>query len=402
LTATRTKVILFIQPVAEQGGSDHALARMVRSLANDGWDCHIALPAPSPLTEEFAAAGATMHVIPMRRITTSGRPVRWVAYVAGWPLAVVRLVRLARRVGADVIHSNSLHSWYGWAAAAWLRRPHVWHAREIVTQSSRALRLERGLARRFAVRVIAISAAVAAQLDPRNVVVLFDEPDPAEFHPGRAGQFRLQVGIPDDVPLVGTAGRIDTWKGIDVLLDAVPSMQAARPDLQVVIAGSLVQNKEAYSGRLAARVATMPGVHWLGPRTDMADLMADLDIFVLPSTQPEPFGLVLVEALASGVPVVATAAGGPVEILGEVESAAGRLVPPGDAAALAAAVRDLLGESRDGPTSTATRRARPRLRQVTSPSFAALFDQVVTDVTPLSAPWPRGRGRKARRRNAPR
>jgi glycosyltransferase involved in cell wall biosynthesis len=322
--------------------------------------------------------------------------------VARWPLAVVRLVRLARRVGADVIHSNSLHSWYGWAAAAWLRRPHVWHAREIVTQSSRALRLERGLARRFAVRVIAISAAVAAQLDPRNVVVLFDEPDPAEFHPGRAGQFRVQVGIPDDVPLVGTAGRIDTWKGIDVLLDAVPSMQAVRPDLQVVIAGSLVQNKEAYSDRLAARAATMPGVHWLGPRTDMADLMADLDIFVLPSTQPEPFGLVLVEALASGVPVVATAAGGPVEILGEVESAAGRLVPPGDAAALAAAVRDLLGDSRDGPTSTATRRALPRLRQVTSPSFAALFDQVVADVTPLSAPWRRGRGREARRRNAPR
>ena len=47
---------------------------MVRSLANAGWECHVALPAPSPLAEEFAAAGASLHVVPMRRITTSGRP----------------------------------------------------------------------------------------------------------------------------------------------------------------------------------------------------------------------------------------------------------------------------------------------------------------------------------------
>src|SRR6516162_2300572 len=100
LSATRTRVILSIQPVAERGGSDHALAGMVRSLTHQGWECHIALPGPSPLAEEFVAAGASLHVVPMRRITTSGWRGRWVAYGLGWPVAIVRLVRLARRVDA--------------------------------------------------------------------------------------------------------------------------------------------------------------------------------------------------------------------------------------------------------------------------------------------------------------
>jgi len=347
---------------------------MVRSLTHQGWECHIALPGPSPLAEEFVAAGASLHVVPMRRITTSGRRGRWVAYGLGWPVAIVRLVRLARRVGASVIHSNSLHSWYGWAVAALLGRPHVWHAREIVVQSTRALQLERWLAHHFATEVIAISSAVGAQLDPGNVVVALDQPDPAVFHPGMAGRFRAKVGIPDDVPLIGSVGRIDTWKGVDVLLDAVPSLQAARPGLQVVIAGSAVQGKEAYAQQLASRAALIPGIHWVGDRADVADLLADLDVFVLPSVQPEPFGLSLVEALASGVPAVATAHGGPLEILDGLGPDAGRLVPPGNPDALAAAAIDLLPRL---PSSPGARRSRRVLRVAEPPPFPHLFDEAL-------------------------
>jgi glycosyltransferase involved in cell wall biosynthesis len=335
----------------------------------------------------------------MRRITTSGGPGRWVTYGLGWPIAIVRLVRLARRVRAGVIHSNSLHSWYGWAVAALLRRPHVWHAREIVVQSAGALQLERWLAHHFATEVIAISSAVAAQLDPGNLVVALDQPDPEAFHPGRAGRFRAKAGVADDVPLIGSAGRIDTWKGVDVLLDAVPSLQAARPDLEVVIAGAPVQGKEAYAGQLASRAGRMAGVHWVGARADVADLLADLDVFVLPSVQPEPFGLSLVEALASGVPAVATAHGGPVEVLDGLGPEAGRLVPPGNPDALATAAIELLP---GGPSSTGARRARPVLREVGPSPFPRLFDEALDRFSRTSRRWRRDRGRPGRPRNAPR
>ncbi|MGH9056980.1 MAG: glycosyltransferase family 4 protein [Acidimicrobiales bacterium] len=364
-----------MQPVSDGGGSEHALISMLRQLSEDGWDCHVAVPSSPRLAAGYASAGAHLHVVPMARLTTSGTVTRWVAYAVKWPFSVLRLAALARRVGATVIHTNSLHSWYGWAVAAFLRRPHVWHAREIVFQSGAALALERWLAARFATAVIAVSAAVAAQLDPVNVTVITDEADPSVFHPGRAGRFRPQAGIDDAVALVGSVARIDTWKGFDTLLDAVPTIRADRPDVEVVVAGGTVAGKEWYGSQLRARAAGTHGVRWLGQRDDVADLMADLDVFVQVSTEPEPFGLVVVEALASGVPVVAGAEGGPLEILGAgtgTPTSAGRLVPPGDPGALAAAVLSLLPP---GPSSTPRRLARVALRSPMTGCFTELFDR---------------------------
>ena len=348
---------------------------MIRQLTADGWECHVVVPGPARLASEYGAAGAVLHVVPMASLTTSGSSWRWLRFAAEWPFTVARLARLARRLDADVVHSNSLHSWYGWAAAVLARRPHVWHAREIVFQSRAALAVERFLARHFATRVIAVSEAVAAQLDPVNVVVVRDDADPARFRPDRAGAFRVRVGVADEVPLIGSVGRIDTWKGLDVLLDAFDTVAGARAGVELVVAGAAVPGKEAYEAGLRGRAAGLPGVHWLGPRSDIPDLMADLDLFVLASTSPEPFGLVVVEALASGVPVVASAAGGPLEVLEPAARAGpvpqGRLVPPGDAAALAEAVLQLL--PRD--SSVRHRRARSRLRQPAPGGLAAVFDQ---------------------------
>src|SRR5204863_82951 len=91
---------------------------------------------------------------------------------------------------------------YGWAAALLARRPHIWHAREIVVQSAAALRLERFLARHFATVVVAISEAVAAGLHPANVEVVLDDVDEAEFGPDHAGVARgaLAEALADRLP----------------------------------------------------------------------------------------------------------------------------------------------------------------------------------------------------------
>jgi glycosyltransferase involved in cell wall biosynthesis len=378
------RTVLSVQPVAERGGSDQALLRLARQLAEAGWAVHVALPGSSPMADEFTAAGVTLHVVPMRRVSTSHGFASWLAYLLAWPVSVARLWWLTRKVRADVVHSNSLHSWYGWAAAWAARRPHVWHAREIVVQSGAALRLERALARRFAQRVLAVSAAVAAQLDPGNVLVVHEEADPAEFFPGRAGRARGGFGLPDDALVVGYVGRVDTWKGVDVLLDAIPELrreraQAARPgeggrEVAVVVARGTVADKERYAEALAARAREL-GAHWLGPLPgpSAGDLIADLDCLVYPSTEPEPWGLVLVEALASGTPAVGTDAGGAREILAGLPARAGRLVPPRDASALATAVAGLLPPS----TSSELRRARPVLRTGEPAPYPELFEAEV-------------------------
>src|SRR5437764_8730864 len=93
LTATRTIRILSVQPVAERGGSDQALLRLVRSLPPGEFEFHIALPGPSPLAADYEAAGATLHEVPMRRLSTSHHSTAWAAYAAGWPVAVASLTR---------------------------------------------------------------------------------------------------------------------------------------------------------------------------------------------------------------------------------------------------------------------------------------------------------------------
>ncbi len=351
---------------------------MIRQLVADGWECHVALPAPARLADEYAAAGANLHIVGMARLTTSGGWGRWLLFALRWPVSVIRLTWLARRVGADVVHTNSLHSWYGWAAARLVRRPHVWHAREIVTQSALALRVERALARRFATQVISVSEAIARQLDPGNVVVITDEIDPDEFSPSRAGRWRGRVGLPEDAIVVGSAARIDVWKGFDVLLDSVPLIHATRPDVHLVVAGAPVGGKDEYAAGLAQRAASLERVHWLGHRDDIADLLADLDVFVQVSTNPEPYGLVLIEALTSGVPVVAGAAGGPIEILAGQSSSVGRLVPAGDAEALAGAVLALLPAV---PSTPASRRTRVPLRQVHPGQWSVVFEAALSSLS---------------------
>ncbi len=394
-TANRVIRLLSIQSHAERGGSDQALVRTLRTLPADEFECHVVVPSEPPLRAEYEAAGATVHIVPMRRLSTSHGARDWLAYAWGWPRAVTRLVRLVRRLDANVVHTNSLHNWYGWAAARFARRPHVWHAREIVVQSGAALRVERFLTRHFATRVVCGSQAIADQLNRRNTVVVYDTPDRATFNPTRAGRFRAGAGIGDDVPLAGAVGRIDTWKGIDVLLDAWPLVKRATPRLHLVVAGGTVQGKEAYARELAERASTLDDVHWLHELSEaaVADLLADLDVLVVPSTEPEPYGLSMVEALMSGAPVVATDAGGPREIVANAAPNAGRLVPARDAPALAdaivAAIDELGGGSAEsmGGTSTQTRAARPALLDLPPGDLAAVF-RAATRQEEASPPTP--------------
>jgi glycosyltransferase involved in cell wall biosynthesis len=349
---------------------------MLRSLPSADFECHLLVPSEPPLRPELDAAGVRVHIVPMARISTSHSPRDWLRYAFGWPVAVTRIARLIRRLHIDVVHTNSLHSWYGWAAAALTRRPHVWHGREIVVQSRAALRVERFLTRHFATLVICMSQAIADQLDvdPAKIVVVHETADPAEFSPSRAGRFRATVGVADDAPLVGAAGRIDTWKGFDVLLDAFEQAAGHRPGLQLAVAGGPVAGKEDLFARLEARAGALPGAHWLGARSDVPDLLADLDLFVLPSTEPEPYGLVVVEALASGTPVVVTDAGGPREIAASATPGSARLVAPRDATALAEAILATLADA--GPSTSASRRVRPLRRAPEPDRFAALFRSV--------------------------
>ncbi|MGY1714902.1 glycosyltransferase family 4 protein [Geodermatophilus sp. SYSU D01106] len=284
------------------------------------------------------------------------------------PLADARAVLALRRAltGADLVHAHGLRA--GLVAAAAVRtgppRRLVVTLHNALPDRAGPLRRVLAQAERATVRaadvVLAASADLAEnahRLGARDVRVA-PVSAPALPPPTRTREeVRAGLGLADGRPLVLAVGRLHPQKGYDVLLDAAATW-TGEPRPLVAIAGDGPLEAE-----LSARIAqgSLP-VALLGRRDDVADLLAAADLVVLPSRW-EARSLTAQEALRAGTPLVATRAGGLPELLGD----AAVLVPPGDAAALASAVRDLLAD----PARAAALAAAGRERAAGWPDEAA-------------------------------
>jgi glycosyltransferase involved in cell wall biosynthesis len=213
----------------------------------------------------------------------------------------------------------------------------VWHVRDHLASPylpAAAVPLVRLAARAVAHRVVAVSASVARTVGRSDVVVVRQgvrTPEEATERP------------PGGPPRVGLVGRIAPWKGQDVFVAAAARLAPELPDAEFVLAGSALFGEEGYERELRAQVTRLgldDRVRFLGFRDDVWEVYRELDVVVHASTQPEPYGNVVLEAMACRRALVAAAAGGVLELVDHGRT--GLLVPPGDPEALADAVGRLL------------------------------------------------------------
>lgn len=274
------------------------------------------------------------------------------------PLAFARLARLIRSGGFNLVHAHSFRAELGAMVAtrAMADRPRL--VRSVHNLDDFYIRPRyRGLARaasRSMDRLVAISDAVEAFL--RDDAGLADLPidriyyglDVAPYRPDVPPPSRRpgattphhsnaeQPGRnPDARPTLGMLARLAPQKGHRVLFDALPAVLAAVPDLLVRIVGHEELSTVAELRSHAAERGVAEHVRFEGFCADVPALLADLDVMVLPSLW-EGFGLVLLEAMAAGRPVVASAVGPVPEVVTDGET--GLLVPPGDSRALGRAL----------------------------------------------------------------
>ncbi len=182
-------------------------------------------------------------------------------------------------------------------------------------------------------------------VDPTRIRVIPRGVDPAVFNPDavsgqRIASIAAQWRLPDDVKTVVLPGRLTSWKGHRVLLDALAILN--RSDVMCVFLGS-DQGRRGYAQSLerqAQRLGIADRLRLVGHTDDVAAALCLADVVVHASTKPEAFGRVVIEAQAMARPVIAADLGGPVETVRHGET--GWRVPPGDPAALAAALRTAL------------------------------------------------------------
>lgn len=292
-------------PVADPGGAETSLLRLLEELARRGWEVEVSGTGPGRLERAASAAGWRFHRLPvggLRRGAGARALVSWprarrlaadaeVVYVNGTVAA-----RLLPALGGarTVLHVHDLVQ----------RVPGFWRRADVVLANSRAT-----AARLAGLRAEVVGCPVA--LDPPRL----DPPWP-----------------PGDGPVVGFVGRLEPAKGPLDLVRAAPAIRAGARGARIVLVGDAAPGSY---GRALASQADAAGVERPGWIDDAAGLMGGLDVLVLPS-RTEGFGLVLAEAMAAGTPVVATRVGGVPELV--EDGVSGLLVEPGDPAALAAAV----------------------------------------------------------------
>jgi glycosyltransferase involved in cell wall biosynthesis len=369
--STRSLRVAILGHSAKLSGAELSLVELVGAF--EDVEPLVLLAENGPLVERLEQAGGEVEVLPLRR---EARLVRR-DQLRGGPLALLSAgtataayaARLARRLRAlqiDLVHANTLKAlFYGGAATRLARKPMVWHVHDRISDDYlplRAVGLVRGVARTTAKGVIANSAATLSTLGElrRPAAVI---PEPVQHR--AFGQRRSRGGEPFVAAMVG---RIARWKGQDVFVRA---FAGAFPDGEerAVIVGAPLFGEEGYERSLRALVGQLG----LGDRVELrgfcenvAGELAEVDALVHASVIPEPFGRVIVEGMAAGLPVVAAGAGGPDEIV--TDGVDGLLYPPGDVDELAATLRRV---STDMALAERLGRAAVERARIFSPELAA-------------------------------
>lgn len=348
---------LFICYSSELGGAERVLLEAVRGWRRAGErDAWLACPEGS-LADHARAAGARVALLRGRSLELRARP----RDRATAPLRLAghrgELQSLIAALHPDLVLVNGMRSAIALTGVARRGAPLVFMHHDMLPSALIGAAVRR--AARHAALVVVPSRAVAADLDPnsdlgvRLVVV----------HPGVDVEQFVDAGEPAAPPEVIVLGALAAWKRVDVALEAFALVRRRLPEVRLRIVGAPLGDAQAE--RLERRLRERASQPDLGGAVTFAggvdDPRPELQraALLLHCAAREPFGLAIVEALAAGRPVVAPAAGGPLEI---VDPSCGVLYPPGDAAAAAAAIVSLLQDPARARAMGASGRARARAR----------------------------------------
>jgi glycosyltransferase involved in cell wall biosynthesis len=378
---------LFAHSSAELYGADRILLELTDGLQRLGFEVAVVLPGPGPLHGELRSLGVgvlrrNLGVLRRRYFTPLGLLNRLCRVSS----AVRFIRREIRDRGVDVVHSNTTAVLAGVIAARLSGVPHVWHVHEITTRPFWFAKTMAFCVGRLTDRAVFVSAAtrdhmcaLSASVRTKSVVI-HNGIDPGRVLQGCPGQVRAECGWNTQQVVVGMLGRINWWKGQDKLLDCAIDLSSRYNSLRFLMVGGTYDGDNRIRDVLLERIQkhSLTGVVVVQDfRPDVGNVFSDLDIFVLPSTEPDPFPTVVLEAMAAGKPIVAFRHGGVCEMV--ADGTTGVLCTPGSTAEMSAAIARLV----DSPElrQSMGKAGRERLHQLFTrrafiDRFSALYIQL--------------------------
>ena len=329
------------------GGPHNEALRLEEAMRRRGWETVIAIPnEPGTAGPRLRASGIALEELPLGRLRADPRLLP--RFVSSFRPTVRAIDQAIERTGASLVQIGGLVNPH----AAFAARRHgaaiVW---QMVDAGSPAplRRAAMTLVRRYADAIMFDGEALVAAHGGRDSLslptfVYFPPVDTERFAPSleRRASLRAELGIPADVPLVGTVSHLTPLKALETLLAAATQVAAAQPETRFVVVGSAPESHAAYGERLRRHAAELGLPHpvlFAGPRDDVERWYAAMDVHLITS-RSEGTTTTALEAQACGVPVVSTDVGAVHEVV--EDGVTGLLVPVGDANAVAAAALGLL------------------------------------------------------------
>lgn len=382
--------VVFIDHSARMGGAEHYLLDIVRRL---DLPSRVILFEEGPFVDALVDVGASVSILAApTSVTSVTKEAGPIAALRSAPALAGFVRRLAREIADDdVVYLNSQKALVAGApAAAFAGKPSVWNLHDILTAEhfgSMNRRVAVAIANRLVKRVVANSVATRDALlnagyGRKPIDIVYNGIDDQTFRPVSMIEreaVRRRIGAPGGI-VVGVFGRIARWKGQHILIQALVDL----PDVTaLIVGGPLFQDDTDYLAELetlASSLGVRDRVVFTGSISDVAVVMPSCDIIAHTSVAAEPFGRVIVEAMLCEVPVIATRAGGAVEIVGDDEF--GLLVEPGQPARLVEAIRSIVDSPADAKRRATEAREAARRRY----SIEQMVDGVRGAITALHQP----------------
>lgn len=339
------------------GGAEINVLNLLQYFDYTKFDPLVICPFEGPLTDRIRQTGSRVAIVPKFPLFRTStfvlgkkifNPLTTLYNFAALFPSAWKLAKFLKSEKVDILHTNSmLAHFYGAIAARVAGVKCVWHIQDIVNPTLCFGLVEKILklaGAKLPDKIVVVSNAVGkifSGASRAKVAVVYNGTDIQHYKPNTLGsnKIRKEFGISSEEIVVGIVGRVVSWKGHRDFLHAANLIHQKVPNVKFLVVGDATFGDQDYFEgvkKLSVDLRLGQTVFFTGFRHDVPEVIAGLDIFVHASTLPEPFGLVIIEAMASGKPVVATSGGGVPEIVEHGKT--GLLVPLGDYKALAQAI----------------------------------------------------------------
>lgn len=318
--------ILFLHAGAEMYGADKVMLDLIKRLDKTKYKAFVVLPTDGVLVEALRKADIYVDVMPypiMRRKYFNPKGI--MQYATGLLKYSRELANYAYKQDINLVHTNTSATLEGCYVSKKLHIPQLWSIHEIIVNPKFMYKFTSRLIAKYSSITITDSRAVKKHLDASGyfrkgpVKVIYNGVDSNRFKPENDCSYLYEEwNIPENARIIGMIGRVNSWKGQSDFLKAANILMKKHSDLYTVFVGSAFDGEEWREKELAKAIADSPYKDRIinkGYRTDSEGIYKLCDVFVLPSTNPDPFPTVVLEAMSTGKPVVGYQHGGICEMV---------------------------------------------------------------------------------------